>query len=112
MLKGDLRVAFPYLKGAVRQKEINPLKGSAVTGQGETVSNSKGRFRLDIEKFFMIRVMRLWHKLPRELADDPSLETFKVRLDGALRNLMELWVSLFTEGEMDQMASKGAFQLK
>jgi len=32
MLKGDLRVAFPYLKGAVRQKEINPLKGSAVTG--------------------------------------------------------------------------------
>ena len=56
--------------------------------------------------------MRHWSRLPREVVDATSLETFKVRLDGALSNLIYLWVSLFTEGEMDQMASKGAFQLK
>ena len=27
-------------------------------------------------------------------------------------HLMELWVSLFTAGELDQMAFKGPFQLK
>ena len=31
---------------------------------------------------------RIW--LPREVVDAPSLETFKVRLDGALSNLVEL----------------------
>ena len=28
--------------------------------------------------------MRLWHRLPREVMDAPSLETLKVRLDRAL----------------------------
>jgi len=36
------------------------------------------------KKFFTVRVMRHWHRLPRDVADAPSLETFKVRLDGAL----------------------------
>ncbi|KFW66384.1 hypothetical protein AS28_06399, partial [Pygoscelis adeliae] len=48
-----------------------------------------GRFRLDIrKKFFTLRVVRHWHRLPREVVDAPSLETFKVRLDGALSNLV------------------------
>ncbi|KFW70923.1 hypothetical protein AS28_11279, partial [Pygoscelis adeliae] len=48
-----------------------------------------GRFRLDIrKKFFTLRVVKHWHRLPREVVDAPSLETFKVRLDGALSNLM------------------------
>jgi len=43
-----------------------------------------GRFRLDIKKkLFVIRVLRHWHRLPREAVDVPSLETAKVRLDGA-----------------------------
>ncbi|KFR15341.1 hypothetical protein N306_10883, partial [Opisthocomus hoazin] len=49
----------------------------------------KGRFRLDIrKKFFTVRVVRHWNRLPREVVDDPSLETFKPRLDGALSNLV------------------------
>jgi len=42
-----------------------------------------GRERLDIrKKFFTVRVVKHW--LPREVVDAPSLETLKVRLDGAL----------------------------
>ncbi|KFP59373.1 hypothetical protein N323_10564, partial [Cathartes aura] len=49
----------------------------------------EGRFRLDIrKKFFTMRVVRHWNKLPRESLDAPSLEVFKVRLDGALGNLI------------------------
>ena len=54
--------------------------------------------------------MRL--RLPREVVDAPSLETPEVRLDGALSNLIYLWVSLFTARGLDQMAFKGPFQLK
>jgi len=32
----------------------------------------------------MIRIVRHWHRLPREVVDAPSLETLKVRPDGAL----------------------------
>jgi len=54
----------------------------------------------------MIRAMRIWNGLPREVVDAPSLETPKVRLDGALSNLIYLWVSLFAAGGLDQMALK------
>ncbi|KFP17892.1 hypothetical protein Z169_01772, partial [Egretta garzetta] len=49
----------------------------------------EGRCRLDIrKKFFTVRVVRHWNKLPREVVDASSLEVFKARLDGALSNLV------------------------
>ncbi|KFV46867.1 hypothetical protein N341_11237, partial [Tyto alba] len=45
----------------------------------------EGRFRLDIRKtFFMMRVVKHWHRLPREVVNAPSLEIFKVKLEEAL----------------------------
>ncbi|KFP51647.1 hypothetical protein N323_02060, partial [Cathartes aura] len=40
------------------------------------------------KKFFTMRVVKHWHRLPGEVVDAPSLETFKARLDGALGNLI------------------------
>ncbi|KFP11328.1 hypothetical protein Z169_05103, partial [Egretta garzetta] len=50
---------------------------------------NQGRFRLDIrKKFFTMRVVKHWHRLPREVVEAPSLAAFKARLDGALSNLI------------------------
>jgi len=55
----------------------------ALIGNGCEIK--EGRFRLDMwKKFFTVRAMRLWHRLPRDEVDAPSLEALKVRLDGAL----------------------------
>ncbi|KGL95603.1 hypothetical protein N301_01526, partial [Charadrius vociferus] len=49
----------------------------------------EGRFRLNIrKKFFTLRVVRHWNRLPSEVVEAPSLEVFKARLDVALGNLV------------------------
>ncbi|KFP12644.1 hypothetical protein Z169_07588, partial [Egretta garzetta] len=49
----------------------------------------QGRFRLGIrKKFFTVKVVTHWNRLPREVVEAPSLGTFKTRLDGALSNLI------------------------
>ena len=35
-----------------------------------------------------MRVVKHWNRLPGEVVDAPPLETFKVRLDRALSNLL------------------------
>jgi len=41
-----------------------------------------------------MRVVRHWHRLPREAVGAPSPEAFKARLDGALSNLVWWKMSL------------------
>ncbi|KGL92994.1 hypothetical protein N301_03342, partial [Charadrius vociferus] len=49
----------------------------------------EGKFRLNIrKKFFTLRVVGHWNRLPREVVEAPSLEVFKARLDVALGNLV------------------------
>ena len=40
------------------------------------------------KKSFTVRVVRHWNRLPRDVVDALSLETFKARLDQALSNLI------------------------
>jgi len=45
---------------------------------------------LGCSNFFTIKILKHWNRLPRELVAAPSLETFKVSLDGALSNMIKL----------------------
>ncbi|KAK4826836.1 LOW QUALITY PROTEIN: hypothetical protein QYF61_011644, partial [Mycteria americana] len=107
-LRGDLLVAFQYLKGADK-KDGDRLHSRACSDRtrGNSLKLKEGRFRLDLRKKpFTLRVVKPWPRLPREVVDAPSLETFKVRLDGALSNLLELKMSLPTAGHWTRQPLK------
>ena len=59
----------------------------------------EGGFRVDLrKKFFTMRVVKHWNRLPKEAVEAPSLEILKVRLDGALSNLVQLKMSFLIAG--------------
>ncbi|KAK4816307.1 LOW QUALITY PROTEIN: hypothetical protein QYF61_014605 [Mycteria americana] len=89
-LQGDLIAAFQHLKGDYK-KDGDRLFSRVCSSRtrGNSFKLKEGRFRLGIRKtFFIMRVVKHWTTLPREVVDAPSLEMFKVRLDGALINLI------------------------
>ncbi|GAB0209403.1 hypothetical protein GRJ2_003406000 [Grus japonensis] len=89
-LQGDLIVAFQYLKGAYRKAgEGLFIRECSDRTRGNGLKLKEGRFRLDVrKKFFTVRVVRHWNRLPREVVEAPSLEVFKARLDEALGNVV------------------------
>jgi len=85
----DLIAAFQYLKGAYKKAGEGLLTEAC---RDRTRRNGfklrEGGFRLDVrKKLFTMRVVRHWHRLPREAVAAPSLAVFKARLDGALSSL-------------------------
>ncbi|GAB0189066.1 mitochondrial enolase superfamily member 1 [Grus japonensis] len=89
-LQGDLTAAFQYLKGAYRQDgEGLFIRECSDRTRGNGFKMKEGRFRLDVrKKFFTVRVVRYWNRLPRQAVEAPPLEVFKTRLDGALGNVV------------------------
>ncbi|GAB0184130.1 mitochondrial enolase superfamily member 1 [Grus japonensis] len=91
-LRGDLIVAFQYLKGAYRKGgEGLFIRECSDRTRGNGFKLKEGRFRLDVrKKFFTVRVVRHWNRLfTREVVDAPSLEVFQARLDEALGNVVQ-----------------------
>jgi len=88
-LRGDPIAAFQYLKEACRKDgEGLFTRVCSDRARGNGCKLKAGRFRLDIrKKFFTMRVVNHWNRLPREAVDAPSLEVFKARLDRPLSNL-------------------------
>ncbi|GAB0207662.1 hypothetical protein GRJ2_003231900 [Grus japonensis] len=99
-LRGDLIGAFQYLKGVYRKDgEGLFMRECSDRTRGNGFKLKEGRFRLDIrKKFFTVRVVRHWNRLPREVVEAPSLEVFKTRLDDALGNVVWWRVSLPVAG--------------
>ncbi|GAB0184047.1 mitochondrial enolase superfamily member 1 [Grus japonensis] len=89
-LRGDLIVAYQYLKGAYRKDgEGLFIRECSDRTRGNGFKLKEGLFRLDVrKKFFPVRVVRHWNRLPREVVDAPFLEVFKTRLDEALGNVV------------------------
>jgi len=70
-------IAFSYLKGSCR-KEGDRLfiRICCDRTKGNGFKLKEGRYRLDMrKKFFTVRVVKHWNRLPRELMDVPSVET-------------------------------------
>ncbi|KFQ84074.1 hypothetical protein N337_01843, partial [Phoenicopterus ruber ruber] len=88
-LWGNLIAAFQYLNGAYKKDGDKLNRPCCDRTRGNGFKLKEGRFRQDIrKKFFTMRVVKHWNRLPREVVDAPSLATFKVRLDGALGKLI------------------------
>jgi len=89
-LCGDHSAAFQYLKGTYRKGGEGVFTRACIDRVEVNGFQLKaGRFRLDIrKKFFTVRVVRHWHRLPREAVGACFLKVFQARMDGALNSLM------------------------
>jgi len=89
-LQGDLIAAFQYLKEAYSKAgEGLFTRVCSDRTKGNGFKLKEDRFRLDIrKKFFTMRVVKHWHRSPREAVAASSLAVFKARLDGALSILV------------------------
>ena len=82
---------YKYLKGGGRQ--IDEARFFSVVCSDGTRSNGLKlvlrKFHTNMwKKFFTVRVMEHWNRLPREVVESPSMETFKTCLYTYLCDLL------------------------
>ena len=92
---------IPYEKGKRFQPSFRARKKNSMTYptsqeksatdrmRGDGLESQQGRFRLDIRNsFFSERMVRQWHRQPREVVGSPSLEGFRSYGDVAPRDVV------------------------
>lgn len=93
---GHSRRQLPFTQHTAGE-HVNPRKAiwsvfsKACCGRmrGNGLELNQDQHRLDVrKKIFTMRVVKHWDGLPRKVVDALSLETCKVRLHGALSNLI------------------------
>ena len=89
-LHGDLIAAFQYLKGACKDAgEGLFIRDCSDRTRGNGFKLKQGKFRLNIrKKFFTVRLIRHWNRLPREVVNASSLAVFKTRLNRDLGDMV------------------------
>lgn len=79
----------PPVVGRRLQRRRRSSQGCTLTWQEAMVTScSRENFVLIREKKIVVRAIKCWNKLPRQLLEYPSWEIPKTWLDGALNNLI------------------------
>ena len=81
----SLAEAVSSLKGHCSEVDVGLFSQVTVIGR---LKLHQGRFRLLIRKETSERVVRNWHRLPREVVESPSLKVFRKRVDVALMDMV------------------------